>query len=422
MSDEGPRHSSRPAIAAAILLTIVTVGATGSPQTPRQTTGGKAGAAWSDITPLPGLPTGGYGPAGTVTRGYWGRLRATAFYFEDPAGRGLALVSMDLFAVPAGLHQSVARHFASAAGVDLPQERIVIAATHTHQGPGNYLSAEIYNDLGSAKPGFNRELRDFLLVQVIEAIESAIQDARSTTEASVDILTGQVDATLFRNRSPLVFMKDDNRPDILATLGPPIPADQTLCVAARLHDEPREDWKIDGCPRLRGVDRNVTLLRMRRGHRTHALALFVNVHPTVLAPKTALNSADLFGATAAALRERFGATPPIVGFFNGSEGDVVARRTTRTATDLPTMGESLARQVYEIHNQSTPTPIDLALGIHGRLHYAHAGDVEPSSGPPKARLASEAMAGVALLGGGEGDETFWHHFIWRRRGPSNGDQ
>ena len=90
----------------------------------------KAGAAWTDITPLPGLPTGGYGPAGAVTRGYWGRLRAVAFYFEDQSGRGLALVSTDLFAMPSALHQTVAAHFTSGnpgntTGAVLPLERLV---------------------------------------------------------------------------------------------------------------------------------------------------------------------------------------------------------------------------------------------------------------------------------------------------------
>ena len=107
----------------------------------------------------------------------------------------------------------------------------------------------------------------------------------------------KVDATLFRNRSPTVFMRDSRRDAILAALGTGIPDDATWCEAARLHDEPENDWRIKGCPRLRAVDRNVTLLRMRRSGKTHALAIFVNVHPTVLAPKTELNSADLFGIT-----------------------------------------------------------------------------------------------------------------------------
>ena len=409
------------------VLTLTSAGLTARVQQPIVKDAAKAGAAWTDITPLPGLPTGGYGPAGAVTRGYWGRLRTVAFYFEDPTGRGLALVSTDLFAVPGALAQTVAAHFsagnaANTTGVVLPLERLIIAATHTHQGPGNYLSAEVYNALGSSKKGFNEALRTFLETRIIHAIELAILDARSTPGASVDILTGNVDATLFRNRSPAVFMRDEHSQAILAALGPGIPEDAGSCEAARLHDEPKEDWGIEGCPRLRAVDRNVTLLRMRRAGRTHALALFVNVHPTVLATKTELNSADLFGVAASDLQERFGEFPPVVGFFNGSEGDVVTRRTTRTATDLSAVGRAFARQIYQIHERASATPVDLTRGIHGRLHYAHPGEAEPPSGTPVARLASEAMAGVATLGGGEGDETLFHSFTWWRTRKPHGDQ
>src|SRR5437660_209323 len=61
-----------------------------------------------DITPPPGFPTGGHGPAGDIARGYWNRLHARAFYFDLGAGSSkLVLVSCDLFAMPLGLHRAV---------------------------------------------------------------------------------------------------------------------------------------------------------------------------------------------------------------------------------------------------------------------------------------------------------------------------
>lgn len=387
----------------------------------------KAGAAWTDITPLPGLPTGGAGPAGAITRGYWDRLRAVAFYFEDPAGRGFALVSTDLFGMPTGLHQSVSAYFTATnpgnrTGVVLPLERLVIAATHTHLGPGNYLSAEAYNAHGSKRSGFNAPLRAFLETRIIEAIEGAVADARSRPADTLDLLTGSADSTLFRNRSPKVFLRDPLSSTILGSLGAGIPSDAASCTAARMHHEPEDDWDIEGCPRLRAVDRNITLLRMRHGGTTHALAVFVNVHPTLMRLTTELYSGDLFGMTRSRLEDRFGAAPPVIGFFNGSEGDVVTRRTTRTATDLAMVGESFARQIQQIHDQAQPAPVDLSRGIHGRLHFAHPGDVEPATGPPSARLAAEATAGVATIGGAEGDETLFHPFTWWRTRPATGDQ
>src|SRR5271157_5795420 len=51
-----------------------------------------AGAGKTEITPPPGIPLGGHGPGGRVARGYWTRLYARAFYFDDGRGHHLALV------------------------------------------------------------------------------------------------------------------------------------------------------------------------------------------------------------------------------------------------------------------------------------------------------------------------------------------
>src|SRR4051812_29163357 len=40
-----------------------------------------AGVGKAELTPPPGIPLGGHGPAGRVSRGYWTRLYARAFYF-----------------------------------------------------------------------------------------------------------------------------------------------------------------------------------------------------------------------------------------------------------------------------------------------------------------------------------------------------
>src|SRR5207244_5116776 len=66
-----------------------------------------SGAATGEITPPPGIPMGGHGLAGRVARGYWTRLYARSFYFDDGRGHRLALASAELFAIPAGLHAKV---------------------------------------------------------------------------------------------------------------------------------------------------------------------------------------------------------------------------------------------------------------------------------------------------------------------------
>lgn len=399
-------------------MCVAVLAAIFSPTTPAlaQSAGGRAGAAATDITPIPGLPTGGYGSGAARARGYWSPLRATAFYFEDPQGRGLALVSVDTFAIPTALHQAVAKE------VGLPLERVVIAATHTHKGPANYLSAAAYNEQGSSVPGYHDGMRTFLRQQIVAAVQQARDDSRRMPAATVDVVTGIVDADLFRNRSPGVFLENGNRLEILNALGAGVFTNHSTCSALREYREPERDWDVEGCPRLRAVDRNVTLVRIRRNSQTQAMAAFVNAHPTVLPMTTALNSADFLGIARAAIEDSLGNSAPMIGFFNGSEGDVVTRRTTRTAVDLARIGQSFARQLRRIHDRGTPEAVDLAAGITGRLHFARAGDVETPTGQPEARLAREAIAGVATLGGAEGDETAIHGLATPRTQAPQGDQ
>jgi neutral ceramidase len=369
----------------------------------------RAGAAMEDITPLPGLSTAGHGPESVSTTAYWDRLRVTAFYFEDRAGEGAVLVSADLFGIPGGLHDAIAAHFATPnlqdGGIILPRERIVLAATHTHQGPGNYLSADLYNNFASKLfSRFNPSLRQFLQQRFIRAIVRAALDARSSADSSVDVVTGTLSARLLMNRSPGVFMQDRNSATILAAYGRDIPSDATACAAARDPLEPG-DWKQDGCPRLRGVDRNVTLLRIRRAGRTHAFGVFLNAHPTVIPADTRVYSGDVFGQARVQL-ESVGEVPsPLVAFFNGSEGDVVMRRTTRTAGNVVALASMLAREIRDIHDGATPSVIDLSSGVRGRLHFARGGEVAAGPGGTW-RLAARPMFGVAAPAGAEGDQTF----------------
>jgi hypothetical protein len=83
----------------------------------------RVGAAVEDMTPVPGFPNGGHGREGAVSRAFWGNLTATAVYFETRNGDGLALVSCDLFAIPAGLHATVAERLRSPTPGDASRPR-----------------------------------------------------------------------------------------------------------------------------------------------------------------------------------------------------------------------------------------------------------------------------------------------------------
>ncbi|MGH7331715.1 MAG: neutral/alkaline non-lysosomal ceramidase N-terminal domain-containing protein, partial [Candidatus Rokuibacteriota bacterium] len=138
----------------------------------------RAGAAKVDLTPTSGFPMGGHSLVGQTARGYWTRLYVSAIYLEDPDGRRLALVSCDLWSMPAGLADRVAELVASnrrgerrpADRIILTRDQLVLAATHTHQSPGNFSSASAYNTFASPHPGFDRRLFEFLAHRISEAI------------------------------------------------------------------------------------------------------------------------------------------------------------------------------------------------------------------------------------------------------------
>jgi len=136
-----------------------------------------AGAGKTEITPPPGIPLGGHGPGGRVARGYWTRLYARSFYFDDGRDHHLALVSAELFAIPAGLHAKVLE--AVNRRQRLRPEDLVLAATHTHHGPANFASAEIYNSFAGPLPHFDPVLLDFLAGRIADAVVASIADAQT---------------------------------------------------------------------------------------------------------------------------------------------------------------------------------------------------------------------------------------------------
>src|SRR5439155_26529616 len=101
----------------------------------------QAGVAEIDITPWAGISMGGFGPIAKDGRGFGLRLYAKAFYFEDTHGGLLAFVTTDLWSMPAGLADSIAALLAEDPETrHLGRDRLLFAATHTHQSPGSFSS------------------------------------------------------------------------------------------------------------------------------------------------------------------------------------------------------------------------------------------------------------------------------------------
>lgn len=191
-----------------------------------------AGADREELTPPPGFPNAGHGPPAAIARGYWSRLYARAFYFRDQQGHIAVLVSCDLFAMSRGLWQAVLKKV-NDDGVYLPPESLVLAATHTHHGPGGFMTASGYNVLASPAPGFDRELFRHLTDRIALAVETA---GRHAVRAQLALHQGSL--SIQRNRAIVPFFAN---PDAVTTAimndsGVQCPDNDNLCARLKAVD------------------------------------------------------------------------------------------------------------------------------------------------------------------------------------------
>jgi len=136
----------------------------------------RAGFARVDITPAPGVGLAGNGPEGAEARGYRLRLYARVLVLADGGGNRVALVVADLGLSSALLHRRVAALTARTDGIGV--DRLVIAVTHTHAGPGHYFEAAGYNDAGSSVLGYDPVMVDSLTARIARAVHAAVADLR----------------------------------------------------------------------------------------------------------------------------------------------------------------------------------------------------------------------------------------------------
>ncbi len=370
----------------------------------------RAGSGKAEITPPPGLSTGGHGPNAAVARGHLTRLYARAVLLHDGTSP-LLIVSVETFAIPGILPYLIKSKTKEKLGIDIPLENIVVAATHTHQGPANYLSSKVYNANASRIHGYDARMREHLLDQIMRAVTDAAAAAENPGAVSLRLRGGLMDAA-WRNRSPKTFMLNPDAAVIMNSLGGRLPVSGAECEKMRLADEPAEEWNVDGCPRLRAVDRNVTALDILKANQKTATLIFAAVHPTVLPADMPLFSSDFTGLAARIieLSEPNYGKDFVVMFLNGAEGDVSARRTRRDLRDVWRHAALFSKVVMTATDRGE---VKLDGGIRAAMHLARAGEV--SWHGRQTRLAEEASGGAAALGGAEGDRTILYELGWRER-------
>jgi neutral ceramidase len=358
----------------------------------------RAGAAKVDVTPPPGFPMGGHAIAGTVARGYWTRLFARAIYLEDASGRPLVLVSCDLWAMPAGLADRVVELAATRLGLShLGRAHVVLAATHTHQSPGNFASAKLYNEYAQRLAGFDHRLFEFLAHRIAVAIAQAFDARQPATVHWLDTVV----PGLARNRSLEAFMLNPEARQILAE-NATLPGDSAS---------------------YRAVDPRLALLRISTSTQPVlpiAVAAFISVHPTAMSHATEVYNSDLFGvATTLAEHELRGvshAQAPVVALFNGAEGDIQPAWQQQDRRNALRLGRLLADKIVAPGIAAVPLEMRLAPRF-AVVPLAGGCFTEPSpfaKGEVVTRCAADApLPGVAMLGGAEDGRTLLYELGWQ---------
>jgi hypothetical protein len=148
----------------------------------------RAGAGQADITPpKTGYYLGGWTRADRLAKGQSTRLFANTLVLQR-GSKKVALVAAELFSIAGGMQEDVAREVKDI-GFDV--ETVVLAASHTHSGPGGFSNNPTYN---TAAPSTNtisdpasfvallnpapadRQLYTFLVKQIAQSIRRANAD------------------------------------------------------------------------------------------------------------------------------------------------------------------------------------------------------------------------------------------------------
>ena len=167
-----------------------------------------AGFGTRDITPPPGVGMSAFSADSRQAVGFRQRLYARAIVLEDDSGERVALVVVDLGMVSLILHRRVAdRTLRSGTGIGA--DRLLLSATHTHSGPGNFFAADGYNQNAGRFLGFDPVVTDFLIDGIAGAVEDAASDLQPAIagwrfEAVWDFTFNRSYEAYERNTSPRV--------------------------------------------------------------------------------------------------------------------------------------------------------------------------------------------------------------------------
>ena len=310
-----------------------------------------SGAAAVEITTPPGYSMGGFGnELSKIARGWWTRLYAKSFYYEDPLGNQMVIVATDLWSVSQGLCDKIMFYLHKyGKPYKLPREWVTITATHTHHSPGNFSSSMGYNLGSSALRGFDQDLFDFLAKKIAFAIKQSIDNsAPSDIYYGFQNLEGQT-----RNRSLDAFYLNgaEEQKQIL----------DKISFKSEFFNESSYCFMQDTNV-FKAVDPTLTSIIAKKKDTdtvTSILSVY-GVHPTVIGPNNALISSDIFGVASITVSNYIQSKTKnsvITGFLNGQNGDISANWHRQDRENTERIGLAIANACLENAHSNDLTKI-----------------------------------------------------------------
>ncbi|HEY8545262.1 MAG TPA: neutral/alkaline non-lysosomal ceramidase N-terminal domain-containing protein, partial [Acidimicrobiales bacterium] len=342
----------------------------------REVEGLLAGAAEVDITPPPGLPKAGYSRNAHTGAGFRTRLRARVLHLR--AGTtSLAIVQCDLLGGSAVVHHLVAR--AVADRTDVPLSGLMIGATHTHGGPGQFLGTRFYNRFASNKPGFDAAWTQRLCERIAGAVVEAVETRRPARMA-----VGSTEVWgLTRNRSLRPHVRN-----------PSVTDDRTEAQRAYVSVNPHLHLvRVDAAAGDGGFEPLA------------ATAVF-SVHGTGVPMRSHEYNADLWAYLVDELGwqiARSHGRRPVVGAIEGTHADVAPALHPGTAGHLEAqrVGRGIGRAaaaLYERLEADLTDDVPLAAGLREI-------DLDRSRSVDAVTLPRRPAVGAALIAGAYENET-----------------
>ena len=349
-----------------------------------------AGAAEVDITPPPGLPKAGYSRNAHTGNGFRSRLRARVLHLRAGTA-SLAIVQCDLLGGSAVLQHLVAR--AIAERTDVPLAGLMIGATHTHGGPGQFLGTRFYNRFASNKAGFDAAWTQQLCERIADGVIEAV-DTRCPARMAVG--TTEVWG-LTRNRSLAPHVRN-------------VSVDDERTQAQRAY--------VTVNPQLHLI--RVDAVAEDGGYEPLAATVVFSVHGTGVPMRSPEYNADLWAYLTDELghriAQRHGASGgnggtsgngsgqrPVVGAIEGTHADVAPALHPGTAGHLEAqrVGRGIgaeAARLYEALEKELTDRVELACGLREI-------DLDRSRSIGAVTLPRRPAVGAALVAGAYENET-----------------